>query len=186
MKLVYKVPKTNYYQNVKEVLKAEFQMSDRLLLKLKKLQKIYLNQNIVYVHHAILPGDMITCDLDDEEDNSIIVPINMPLSILYEDEAYLIINKPAGIPVHPSMEHYTDSLSNGIRAYFDQISLRKKIRPVNRLDKDTSGIVVFAKNEYVQEALVKQMQNHLFQKEYIAIISGKLEKSKRNYFFANC
>ena len=98
----------------------------------------------------------------------------------------MIINKPAGIPVHPSMEHYTDSLSNGIRAYFDQISLRKKIRPVNRLDKDTSGIVVFAKNEYVQEALVRQMQNHLFQKEYIAIISGKLEKSKRNYFFANC
>ena len=186
MKLVYKVPKTNYYQNVKEVLKAEFQMSDRLLLKLKKLQRIYLNQNTVYVHHAILPGDIITCDLDDEEDNSNIVPTNMPLSILYEDEAYLVINKPAGIPVHPSMEHYTDSLSNGIRAYFDQIGLRKKIRPVNRLDKDTSGIVVFAKNEYVQEALVRQMQNHLFQKEYIAIISGKLEKSKRNYFFANC
>ena len=96
MKLVYKVPKTNYYQNVKEVLKAEFQMSDRLLLKLKKLQRIYLNQNTVYVHHAILPGDMITCDLNDEEDNYNIVPTNMPLSILYEDEAYLIINKPAG------------------------------------------------------------------------------------------
>ena len=162
MKLIYKVPETNHYQNVKEVLKAEFQMSDRLLLKLKKLQKIYLNKNIVYVYHAILPGDIITCDLNDEEDNSNIVPTSIPLDILYEDEAYLVINKPAGIPVHPSMEHYTDNLSNGIRAYFDKIGLRKKIRPVNRLDKDTSGIVVFAKNEYVQEALVRQMQNHLF------------------------
>ena len=185
MKLVYKVPKINHYRNIKEVLKAEFQMSDRLLLKLKRLQKIYLNQNTVYVHHTILPGDIITCDLNDEEDSPNIVPTNMPLSILYEDEAYLVINKTAGIPVHPSMEHYTDSLSNGVRFYFDQIGLKKKIRPVNRLDKDTSGVVLFAKNEYIQEAFVKQMQNHFFQKEYIAIVSGKFEKNKRNYFFAD-
>ena len=146
MNLTYQVPKETTYQNVKEVLKAKFQMSDKLLLKLKKLQKIYLNHQCVYVHHPILPGDVIVCDLNDEEDNTNIIPTSMPLDILYEDEAYLIINKPAGIPIHPSMEHYTDSLSNGVRYYFDKIGLHKKIRPVNRLDKDTTGLVIFAKN----------------------------------------
>ena len=174
--LTYQVPKGTTYQNVKEVLKAEFQMSNRLLLKLKKLQKIYLNHQCVYVHHPILPGDVIICDLNDEEDNTNIVPTSIPLAILYEDEAYLVVNKPAGVPVHPSMEHYEDSLSNGIRFYFDQIGLKKKIRPINRLDKDTSGIVLFAKNEYIQECLAKQMKSNKFMKKYIAIVNGRLEQ----------
>ncbi len=178
MKLTYKVTKETEYKTVKEVLKIEFQMSDRLLLKLKKLQKITLNGEVVYVHHIIQEGDIIECDLNYEEDNSNVIPSSMPLSILYEDDSFLVIDKPAGIPVHPSMEHYTDSLSNGIRFYFDQIGLHKKIRPVNRLDKDTSGIVIFAKNEYVQECLVKQMKSNQFVKKYIAIVEGHLENKE--------
>ena len=85
MKLRYIVPKENKYANLKEVLKVEFGISDRLLLTLKKLQKIYLNNEIVYVHHMIKSGDLIVCDLDYEEDNSNIVPTSIPLSILYED-----------------------------------------------------------------------------------------------------
>lgn len=73
------------------------------------------------------------------------------------------------------MSHFEDSLSNGIRFYFKSIDLNKKIRPVNRLDKDTSGIVIFAKNEYIQESLVKQMKNKSFKKEYLAILEGHLE-----------
>lgn len=176
MKLSYKVSNITTYQNVKEVLKAEFQMSDRLLLKLKNLQKITLNNEPVYVHHKISEGDIIECNLNDSEDNSNIVPSDIPLSILYEDDAYLVIDKPSGIPVHPSCDHYSDSLSNGVRSYFDQIGLHKKIRPVNRLDKDTSGLVIFAKNEYVQECLIKQMKSKEFQKNYIAIVDGHLEK----------
>ena len=99
----------------------------------------------------------------------------MPLNIIYEDEAYIVVNKPAGIPVHPSMDHYTDSLSNGIAFYFNQIGLKKKIRPVNRLDKDTSGIVIFAKNEYIQECLVRQMKSKEFIKRYIAVVNGNLD-----------
>lgn len=151
-------------------------MSDRLLLKLKKLQAIFLNASPVYVHHAISFGDTIECNLEYEEDNSNIVPNFMPLSILYEDEAYLIVNKPAGVPVHPSANHYLDSLSNGICFYFNQIHLKKKIRPVNRLDKNTSGLVVFAKNEYIQECLIKQMKAKKFVKKYIAIVEGHLAK----------
>ena len=87
----------------------------------------------------------------------------------------LIINKPPNIPVHPSMLHFEDSLSNGIKYYFNQINLNRKIRPVNRLDKDTSGIVIFAKNDYMQECLVKQMKLGIFKKEYIALLEGNVD-----------
>lgn len=173
MKLAY--VNSSKYSNVKEVLKAEFSMSDRLLLKLKKLDKIYLNGNVTSVNHPVLENDLIECYLNYEEDNSNIVPTEMPLNIIYEDEAYIVVNKPAGIPVHPSMDHYTDSLSNGIAFYFSQIGLKKKIRPVNRLDKDTSGIVIFAKNEYIQECLVRQMKSKEFIKRYIAVVNGNLD-----------
>ncbi len=173
MKLTY--VNSSKYSNVKEVLKAEFSMSDRLLLKLKKLDKIYLNGNVTSVNHPVLENDLIECYLDYEEDNSNIIPTEMPLNIIYEDEAYIVVNKPAGIPVHPSMDHYTDSLSNGIAFYFNQIGLKKKIRPVNRLDKDTSGIVIFAKNEYIQECLVRQMKSKEFIKKYIAVVTGSLD-----------
>lgn len=173
MKLTY--VNSSKYSNVKEVLKAEFSMSDRLLLKLKKLDKIYLNGNVTSVNHSVLENDLIECYLDYEEDNSNIVPTEMPLNIIYEDEAYIVVSKNAGIPVHPSMDHYTDSLSNGIAFYFNQIGLKKKIRPVNRLDKDTSGIVIFAKNEYIQECLVRQMKSKEFIKRYIAVVDGNLD-----------
>lgn len=175
MKLVYQVPEKTPYQTIKEVLKIEFSMSDRLLLKLKKLQKISLNSEVVYIHHPIQKGDVIQCDLEYEEDNSNIIPTPLPLSILYEDDGYLVIDKPAGIPIHPSCDHHADSLSNRVRSYFDQIGLKKKIRPVNRLDKDTSGLVIFAKNEYIQECLVKQMRTKDFVKKYITIVKGHLE-----------
>ena len=173
MRLAY--VNSSKYSNVKGVLKAEFSMSDRLLLKLKKLDKIYLNGNVTSVNHPVLENDLIECYLDYEEDNSNIVPTEMPLNIIYEDEAYIVVNKPAGIPVHPSMDHYTDSLSNEIAFYFNQIGLKKKIRPVNRLDKDTSGIVIFAKNEYIQECLVRQMKSKEFIKKYIAVVNGNLD-----------
>ena len=97
--------------------------------------------------------------------------------IIFEDSYLLIVNKPSGIPVHPSMSHYEDSLSNRVKYYFNSTNLKRKIRPVNRLDKDTSGIVIFAKNEYVQEILIKEMKSNVFTKEYIAILTGNLDST---------
>lgn len=138
MKLSFTISHLTTYHNVKEVLKAEFSVSDRLLLKLKRLQKIYLNGFPTSVNAPVLPNDKIEIFLDDEEENNNIVSTHMDLNILYEDEAYLIVNKPECIPVHPSMDHFEDSLSNGVKYYFNTIRLKKKIRPVNRLDKNTS------------------------------------------------
>ena len=175
MKLELKITENKYY-NVKEVLKEYWEISDRLLIKLKKQQKIFLNGNPTYINAILKDNDIVSIDLDFEETSENIVPTKMNLDIIFEDNFLLIVNKPAGIPVHPSISHYEDSLSNGIKYYFNSINLNKKIRPINRLDKDTSGIVLFAKNEYIQESLVKQMKKNIFKKEYLAILSGILNK----------
>ena len=101
----------------------------------------------------------------------------MKLDILYEDKYLLILNKPAGIAIQPSIRHFENTLSNGVKYYYDTISLDRKIRIVNRLDKDTSGVVIFAKNEYIQDSLIYQMQNGLFKKEYIGIVQGYVKEN---------
>ena len=178
MKLTYKVNEKDHFDNIKEVLKTKFEISDRLLLKLKSNNKIILNGKSANVKAPVESDDIIEIMLDFEEDNTNIVPTKMKLNILFEDDYLLILNKPAGYPIHPSMLHFEDSISNGVKYYFDTIGLHKKIRPVNRLDKDTSGVVIFAKNEYIQECLVRQMKNNTFVKEYIAICEGTLPQKK--------
>jgi len=176
MKLEYIVDDITKYENVKQVLKEEFLLSDRLILKLKNSKQIYLNNTSVFVNKKLQIKDKICVDLDFEETCENIVPTKMELDILYEDDGMLIINKPPFIPVHPSMEHFEYSLSNGIKYYFNSIGLKRKIRPVNRLDKNTSGIVIFAKNEYIQECFIKQMKSNTFKKEYLALVTGIIGK----------
>lgn len=171
MKLIY-IVKDKTYKNINQILNNEFNISTRLLSKLIKNKKILLNEIPVDTRISIKIGDIITILLDIEENNSNIVPTKMNLAIVFEDDGMLIVDKPSRIAIHPSIAHYTDSLSNGIRHYFDEIGLKKKIRPVNRLDKDTSGLVIFAKNEYIQECLIKQMKDNTFKKEYLCLASG--------------
>ena len=179
MKLEYVINNLTKYENIKQVLKEEFKISDRLIIKLKKSRQIYLNNKPTFINQNLKIGDIISVDLNFEESSENIVPTQIPLNILYEDESLLIINKPPFMPVHPSMDHYEDSLSNGVKHYFNSIDLKRKIRPVNRLDKNTSGIVIFAKNEYVQECLVKQMKSNTFEKEYIALVDGIIDKKEQ-------
>ncbi|MBR3249088.1 MAG: RluA family pseudouridine synthase [Clostridia bacterium] len=166
------IVKNNNYKSFNQLLKTELNISSRLLVKLIKNNKIMLNNNLCDTRITPQLNDKIQIMLDYEENNLNIQPVKMTLDIIYEDEGLLIVNKPSGIAVHPSMRHYNDSLSNGVRFYFDKIGLKKKIRPVNRLDLDTSGLVIFAKNEYIQECLIKQMKNGIFKKEYICIVDG--------------
>lgn len=177
MELKYVVKDLLTYQNINQILTNHFKISTRLLNKLIKNHLIYKNFEIADTRENISIGDIITINLNYNEDNSNIIPTKMPLDIIYEDDWFIIINKPAGIPVHPSVLHYTDSLSNGVRYYFDSINLKKKIRPVNRLDLNTSGIVIFAKSEYIQEQLSYQMKENIFEKEYICFINGSLDEN---------
>ena len=174
MKLEY-VIKSNEL-NINQILQNELNMSSRLLYKLIKGEKILLNGDVCDTRNLGNSGDVLIVDFGYEEDNSNIVPTKMSLDIVFEDEWLLVINKPAGIAVHPSILHYSDSLCNGVKFYFDSIGLNKKIRPVNRLDLNTSGLVVFAKCEYIQECLISQMKNKQFKKEYLAVCNGIFEE----------
>lgn len=175
MNLSYQIDKDEHYDNVLHVLKEQFLLSDRLITKLKKANKIYLNSLPTYTKKSLTVGDTVSVLIDFEEDNSNIVASNIPLNIIYEDDYLLVLNKPANIAIHPSILHFYNSLSNGVKFYFDKLGLKKKIRIVNRLDRNTSGIVIFAKNEYIQECLIKQMKTNEFKKEYLAIAKGILE-----------
>jgi len=175
MKLKYLV-ENNKYKNINEILSLEFKISTRLKNKLIKKNMIFLNDTTCDTRTPVKIGDKLIIDFNYEEENSNIVPNGMDLDIIYEDEWLLIVNKPSGITIHPSILHFNNSLSNGIRFYFDKIGLKKKIRPVNRLDKDTSGLVIFAKCEYIQECLSLQMQEGILKKEYLCLVSGTINQ----------
>ena len=177
MDLIYKVV-DNKYSSIKQALKEEFNISSRLYLRLKKTYNIFLNDKAISYDKFLSINDKIEIRLGFKEDNSNIKPTKMHLEVLYEDEYLLVLNKEPGFAVHPSLMHYETSLSNGVKYYFDSIGLQRKIRIVNRLDKDTSGIVIFAKNEYIQERLIHQMKNNIFKKEYIGILDGQLKSKK--------
>ena len=165
------------YKNINQILKQEFKISSRLLNKLINFKYVKLNDVPTDTRNGVSIGDIVTINLDFEEESENIVATEMKLDIVYEDNSLLVLNKPAGIAIHPSMLHYSDSLSNGVKFYFEQIGLHRKIRPVNRLDFYTSGLVIFAKNQYIQECLIQQMNENIFEKEYLAIACGFLENS---------
>ncbi len=152
----------NNYKNVRQVLKNEFKISNRLIIKLKQNKAIFLNNNETYLDKELSFGDIVTCKIDFDESSENIIPTKMDLKIIYEDDYMLVVDKPCNLAVHPSILHYTNSLSNGIKFYFEENGINKKIRPVNRLDRDTTGIVIFAKNEYIQECLSRQMKSRYF------------------------
>ena len=175
MNLEYKVEAES---TINQILNEKLKLSARLRIKLIKNKCILLNGFFVDTRTIASIGDTITIVLGSPEDNSNIVPTKMDLDIIYEDEHLLAINKPAGIAIHPSILHYNDSLSNGVRYYFDKINLCKKIRPINRIDLNTSGLVLFAKNEYVQECLIQQMLDNTFEKTYICLVSGHFQNEE--------
>ena len=179
MNLIYNVEKSNL--TINNILKNELNISNRLLFKLINNKLVYKNNQLCDTRNVANVGDVIQIDLSYEEDNSNIKPTKIDLNIIFEDDSFLVLNKPKGLAVHPSILHFEDTLSNGVKYYFDKINLHKKIRPVNRLDLDTSGLIVFAKNEYVQECLIKQMSNNTFKKEYVpdSEVLGVLTEFKR-------
>ena len=176
MRLEYTVKEE---ENIRQILKEVFFMSDRLIVKLKHNNCISVNDEVAHIWTKISKGDKFVDEENFEEESPNIVPNeNIKLTILYEDEYMLIVDKAPGMPVHPSSLHFDDSLSNGVKAYYEKIGLKKLIRPVIRLDKDTSGIVIFAKNEYIQNQLMYQMKTKSFKKKYIAILEGIVEKNE--------
>ena len=176
MILKYIVEKIDVDKTINQIINEKFGLSNRLFSKLINNKRIYVNDSNIDTRNKARINDKITIDFNYDEDNSNIIAKKMDLDIVYEDKTMIIINKPRGIAVHPSIKHYEDSISSGVKYYFRLKGFNKKIRPVNRLDLNTSGLIIFAKNEYIQECLIKEMQDKTFTKEYLAIATGIFEK----------
>ena len=178
MILKYVIKQEDKNKTINKVLEEKFELSNRLFSKLIRNKRITVNNINIDTRQKAKIGDIIKIDLNYKEDNSNIVSKKMDLDIVFEDDGILVLNKSAGIAVHPSILHYEDSLASGVKYYLENSGIYKKIRPVNRLDLNTSGLIVFAKNEYIQESLIRQMKNNDFTKEYLAIVTGTLENKK--------
>lgn len=155
-------------KNLRQILREDLSISDRLYKRIKH-DRIFVNGKPFKTYENVNINDIVEVDLGFSETCENIVPNpNIKIDVLYEDEWLLIVNKPPYLPVHPCLNCYENSLSNGVKYYFDKHNISKKIRAVNRLDKNTTGIVVFAKSEYIQENLTN------YEKEYLAIVIGTL------------
>lgn len=162
--------------SIKQVIKSKLGFSSRLCSKIKKNNSAYINDKQEKLSKLTYAGDKITICLDDDKADEY-DPVKMDLEILYEDDYLLVVNKPAFMVVHPSKSHFTDSLANGIRYYFDKHNIKNKIRLVNRLDMNTTGIVIIAKNSFTHFELAKQMTAGTVDKYYMTIVEGVTKES---------
>lgn len=146
----------------------------RHILSSMKADKEALTRNGQRIggREQLLTGDHFRVRLLETVDSDGIVPVSMPLSILYEDEDILVINKPADMPVHPSIGNYTNTLANGVAAYLDAKDEHSPFRCINRLDRDTSGALILAKNAFSAAVLSTQMRNRQIRRTYLAVVEG--------------
>lgn len=172
MILVHTIDKNDAGKTVRIILKSRLQLSTKFLNKLKLQNKILINDIPVKVNYIVKENDVVKAELELEEDCENIEPQNIPIEIIYEDDCLLVLNKQPGIVVHPTFNHPDSTIANGIVYYLKQKGISKKVRPVSRLDRDTSGIIIFAKNQFAQDMLIRQMQEKVFEKEYLGIVQG--------------
>lgn len=134
--------------------------------------------------YLVKPLDIITLHLTYPKQNLELIPENIPLNIIYEDDDFLIVNKNPGMVVHPALGHRNGTLVNGLIYHLQNLPTHRngEIRPglVHRIDKDTSGLLVVAKNENAMTFIAKQFENHTIERTYYALVWGipKLEKGK--------
>jgi len=147
---------------------------------------ILVNEKPVKSNYKIRPGDEISLVLPSNPNESDeLLPENIPLEIHYEDEHLMVINKPPGLVVHPGVGNYTGTLVNALLFHFQQHQLpvmkgNSADRPglVHRIDKDTSGLILIAKNDYAMTHLSKQFYDHTIDREYIALVWGDVKNEK--------
>lgn len=160
--------------DLKTVLLEEMDVSIRMICNLKREGGIFLNGKEIKLHQKTTKGDIITLIL--QEDTNEYLSQDSPLNIIYEDIDLLVVNKDAGVVVHPTKSHQENTLLNYVKFYFESKDIKSKVRFVNRLDRDTTGLVVIAKNQYAHSILTKENSMWDMDKKYIALVSGTLKE----------
>ena len=159
-----------------KVLTAELGISRSTVQSWLKADLVKVNGEFVKSNYKAQNGDVVTI-LKKEEEVVTIQPENIPLDIVYEDDDLIVVNKPSGMVVHPSKGHYSGTLVNALLYHSNSLSdstSEEIYRPglVHRIDKDTSGLLVIAKNNDVHQKLAQQIAENKMNREYIAIVDG--------------
>lgn len=152
--------------------------SHHVLTRLKQTERgILLNEDWAYTNQKLKAGDVLTIRIVEDQSSADLVPMQMPLDIVYEDEDLLVVNKPSDMPIHPSVNNYENTLANGVMYYFAAQGIPFVYRCINRLDRDTSGLLIIAKH-YLSSAILSRMSaERQIHREYLAIVEGILPES---------
>ncbi|ABO49882.1 pseudouridine synthase, RluA family [Desulforamulus reducens MI-1] len=172
-KLQLIIPQTMDGWTVERVLRREVGVSRTLLRRAKRNRVILLNQLPVKTNVTVKTGEVLELWMGSQETQ--VVPERMELNILYEDAHLLAVNKPPGMLVHPLTNETSGTLANGVLYHWLQQGTIDRFRPVHRLDRNTSGIVLIARNPYVQQQLQIQMKQGQFVRRYLALVKGKVQ-----------
>ncbi|MCC8105326.1 MAG: RluA family pseudouridine synthase [Clostridiales bacterium] len=151
--------------------------SHHVLTLLKRTDHGILKNGVwAYTNQPVMVGDEITVRVEETESSEQILPVPLPLSVVYEDEDVLVVDKPCDMPVHPSMGNHENTLANAVMYYYAERDRRFVFRCITRLDRDTTGLVLIAKNSLSGAILSQQSSRRQIHREYLAITEGVLSK----------
>lgn len=178
--LNYKINCEDNNSIVRDIMKCKLHMSSREISHAKAFADgIMVNGEHATVRRVLAAGDFVRIVIHENLDSaSEIIPCKGTLDIVYEDEDIICINKPPGMVVHPSHGHFTDSLSNILAYHFQNSGEEHVIRAIGRLDRETSGLILFGKNRTAAANISEQGRNLLRTKEYLALCSGIFDVSE--------
>lgn len=172
--LTWTIGEADDHRKIEEFLRTKG-CSHHVLTHLKRTERgICLNDVWAYSTQRMTTGDVLQIHIQEEESSDHIVPHPLPLSIVYEDEDLMVINKPADMPIHPSINNYENTLANAVAWYFKQQGVPFVYRCINRLDRDTSGLLILAKNMLSGAILSQMSARREIHREYLAITEGIL------------
>ncbi|WP_297131197.1 RluA family pseudouridine synthase [Terrisporobacter sp.] len=155
---------------LKEVLLDKLNFSVRSLSKMKRYKTVKVNNKYIKPSEMVKIGDLIEVEIS--EDMANFHPQDLNLDIIYDDFDIIMVNKPPFMVVHPTKSHFENTIANGVTHYILDKKENVKVRFVNRLDMNTSGLVIVAKNPYAQFVLSSDMKDDKFEKMYIAVVKG--------------
>lgn len=161
---------------LKKVLIEEMGISLRMISELKSRRAVNVNGTLRFNHETVHVGEIITVDLG--ENRSEYGLEEGVVDVIYEDEDIVAVNKSPFIVVHPTGTHLTGTLLNYMESWFRQNGILEKVRFISRLDRDTSGILLIAKNRYAHHRMSQAHQAMMMQKTYVALIEGKMKRKE--------
>ena len=162
---------------IREYLKTELGLSTRLIRSASINKKIFVNGQVVKMNRVLTLGEIIKIDLEKDESQDI-APEKMDIDVVYEDEDILVVNKKPFMVVHPTKSYQSGTLANGIINYFMESKQNCIVRLVSRLDMNTSGLIIIAKNQFSHGMLSKEMSENKVEKRYLAIVHGIMEEKQ--------